>query len=193
MAGNTMDDRGWLKGKGRVVAWGTAGALLLAPLVAMPFTDEVNWGPADFAIAAALMAGVGLPLELLSRKEGSRAYRAGVGVALLTVALLVWGSAALGIIGSEDNPANLMYLGVLAVGIAGAIIARFRPEGMARALGATTVAQVLVFIMALIAGEHKSGVSPASELLGLTALFFALWLLSAWQFQKAAREQDACP
>lgn len=193
MAGNTMNDRGWLNGKRKVVAWGTAGAVLLMPLLAMPFTDQVNWGPADFAIAAALMAGVGLPLDLLSRKESSRAYRAGVGVALLTAALLVWGNVALGIIGSEDNPANLMYLGVLAVGIVGTIIGRFRPEGMARALGATAVAQVLVFILALIAGEHTSGVSPATELLGLTALFTALWLLSAWQFRKAAREQDAYP
>jgi hypothetical protein len=47
---------------------------------------------------------------------------------------------AVGIIGSEDNPANLMYGGVLAVGIIGAIIARFEPHGMARALVATTLA-----------------------------------------------------
>jgi hypothetical protein len=34
-----------------------------------------------------------------------------------------------------------MYIGVLAVGIIGAIIARLRPRGMARALFATALAQ----------------------------------------------------
>jgi hypothetical protein len=32
--------------------------------------------------------------------------------------------------GSEDNPANLMYGGVLTVGIFGALLARFQPEGI---------------------------------------------------------------
>ena len=41
------------------------------------------------------------------------------------------------IIGSEDHPANRMYHGVLAVGFLGALIARFRPRGMALALVAT--------------------------------------------------------
>ena len=55
--------------------------------------------------------------------------------------MLVWINLAVGIIGSEDNPANLMYGGVLAVGVAGAVAARFRPGGMARALAATALAQ----------------------------------------------------
>ena len=64
---------------------------------------------------------------------------------------------AVGIIGTEDNPANLMYGGVLAVGIVGAIIARFQPHGMARALVATALAQALVAVIALIAGLGFAG------------------------------------
>ena len=45
-----------------------------------------------------------------------------------------------------------MYGGVLAVGIVGAIIARFQPDGMARALVATALAQMVVAVIALIAG-----------------------------------------
>jgi hypothetical protein len=45
-----------------------------------------------------------------------------------------------------------MYIGVLAVGIIGAIVARFRPHGMARALFATALAQALVAVIALLAG-----------------------------------------
>ena len=44
-----------------------------------------------------------------------------------------------------------MYFGVLAVGMAGALIARLRPRGMARALFATALAQALVAAIALIA------------------------------------------
>ncbi len=51
------------------------------------------------------------------------AYRFAVGVALAAAFLLVWMNLAVGLIGSEDNPANLMYFGVLAVGFIGAIIA----------------------------------------------------------------------
>ena len=35
--------------------------------------------------------------------------------------------------GSEDNPANLQFGGVLLVGLLGAVLARFRAPGMARA------------------------------------------------------------
>jgi len=74
-----------------------------------------------------------------------------------------------------------MFSGVLAVGIVGSVIARFRPDGMARALVATALAQALVVVIALGAGLG----SP----LILTGFFVALWLGSAWLFRKAAREQ----
>jgi len=45
-----------------------------------------------------------------------------------------------------------MHIGVLAVGIIGAIFARLRPLGMARVLLATAVAQMLVAMIAQIAG-----------------------------------------
>jgi hypothetical protein len=88
---------------------------------------------------------------------------------------------AVGIIGTEENSLNLMYGGVIAVGVAGAVIARFRPAGMARAMVAASLAQVLVAVVAQIAG-HFTWV--------LTAAFVALWLGSASLFRKAAREQE---
>ena len=116
------------------------------------------------------------------------AYRFAVGVALAAAFILVWLNLAVGVLGTEDDLANLMYIGVLGVGIIGAIIARFQPDGMARAMVATALAQALVAAIALIAGM-QSPVSPATEILGLTGFFVALWLISAWLFRKAAREQ----
>jgi hypothetical protein len=86
--------------------------------------------------------------ELAARMTGNSAYRAAVGVAVAAAFILVWMNLAVGIIGTEDNPANLMYGGVLAVGIIGALIARFQPDGMARALFATALAQALVAVRA---------------------------------------------
>ena len=75
---------------------------------------------------------------------------------------------------------------MLAVGIIGAIVARFRPEGMARALLATALAQALVAVIALIAGKHEAPISSVSEILGLNGFFVALFVGSAWLFRHAA-------
>ncbi len=89
-----------------------------------------------------------------------------------------------------------MYFGVLAVGIIGAIIARFQPHGMAPALFATALAQALVVVIALIAGKHQSSVSSVPEIVILNGFFVALFVGSALLFRYATREQlsaDAGP
>ena len=91
----------------------TAFILLLLFLV-MQFTDKVDWNQVDFAFAGALLIGVGLTYEWLKRKSGNFTYRAALIVALAAAFLLFWVNAAVGIIGDEGNPANLMYIGVLA-------------------------------------------------------------------------------
>ena len=176
------DDRG--RGRHwRTAAWGGAAALILLPLVAMQFTQEVNWGAGDFGFAIAMVLAVGLTFELAVRVSRSGAYRAAVGIALAASFLLVWINLAVGIIGNEENSANLMYFGVVAIAIAGAIVARFRAEGLARAMVATAIAQAGVFAAALIAGFGFTG--------PITIFFCGLWLLSAWLFRKAATEQEA--
>jgi hypothetical protein len=106
------------------------------------------------------------------------AYRAGAGVALLAALLLFWINGAVGIIGSEDNPANLMYGGILLVAACGALLARLRPGGMALAMKVTGIAQFAVFVVAWAAGWAFTG--------PITLFFYALWLTSARLFRKAA-------
>jgi len=118
-------------------------------------------------------------------KTGNTAYRFAVGVALAAAFILVWLSLGVGIIGADGDRANLMYFGVLAVGITGALIARFQPRGMARALLAMALAQALVGAIALIAGLGYPYSGPL-EILGLTGFFVALFVGSAWLFQRAA-------
>ena len=190
MAEKNTDDGGGRRGSHwRIAAWGSAALMLLLPLFAMQVTDEVDWDVADFAIFGAMLVGAGGIFELEARTTGNNAYRAAVGVALAAAFILVWVNGAVGIIGNEDNPANLMYGGVLAVGIIGAVIARFQPDGKARALFATALAQALVAVIALTAGLGSRGPIWPRDILILTGFFAALWLTSAWLFRKAAREQ----
>ena len=187
MAGHPDKGGGKRGSRWRIAAWTAVPLVLLVPLIAMQFTDEVVWDVTDFALFGALLVGVGVTFELAARKTGNSAYRSAVGVALAAAFILVWVNGAVGIIGSEDNDANLMYNGVLAVGLIGALIARFEPHGMTRAMIATAGAQALVAVIALIAGMQHSEVSSVSEILGLNGFFVALFLGSAWLFQNAAR------
>ncbi len=143
----------------------------------------MTWDVFDFAVFAAMLAAVGVIYTLTARATTARAYRWAVGVALAAAFLLVWVNAAVGIIGNEANDANLMYLGVLAVGIIGAVTARFRPDGMARACYATACAQVLVGMVALIGGLGSTGPAWPWDVLFLTGFFAMLWLISGRLFR----------
>jgi hypothetical protein len=78
------------------IAIGT-GLILLVPLVAMQFTDEVNWSLADFIVAGALVFGTGLAYELIVRKVQNKNRRLIVGVVLALVFLYLWAELAVGI------------------------------------------------------------------------------------------------
>ena len=118
-------------------------------------------------------------------------YRFATILALATAFILVWLIGAVGVIGVEGDPFDLMYFGVLAVGLIGAIAARLQPHGMARALFATAFAQALVALVALIVGKHQSSVSSVPEILILNGFFIALFLGSARLFGNAARQETS--
>ena len=172
----------------RIAPWMIAALLLLLPLAAMPFTDQMNWDGTDFFAFGIMLLGVCGAYELAARVMGSTAFRAAVGVAVVAAFILIWMNLAVGIIGSEDNPANLMYAGVLAVAVLGGLVVRFQPHGMAHVLVATALAQAVVGVIALSAGLGSTGANWPQVIVVLTGFFSALWLLSAWLFRKAARE-----
>ena len=105
-------------------------------------------------------------------------------VALAAAFIPVWVSLGVGIFGPPDRLEALMVFGVLAVGGFGAIIARFQPQGMARALFATALAQALVGVIALIAGSVSPAYWPREII--LNGFFVALFVGSALLFRNAA-------
>ena len=190
MTGNMENGNRRPVSRWRIAVWVIAALLLVLPLFAMQVTDQVVWDVADFAIFGALLVGVGVLYELAARKRGGTAYRFAIGFALAAAFILVWVNGAVGIIGAEGENANMMYYGVLAVGAIGALIARFEPTGMARALFATAFAQALTVVITLIAGMHRYPGSSLVEVLLLNGFFVALFVLSAWLFRIVARRES---
>jgi len=81
----------------RVVGWGLVAAALTAPLVAMRFTDEVNWTPFDFLAAGALLVGAGLLLELAAWKLRKPVHFVLAAVSVTLAVAVTWAQGAVGI------------------------------------------------------------------------------------------------
>lgn len=160
--------------------------ILLVPLVAMLFTDSFNWGLLDFIITGALLFIAGLTYELITKRAGNMVYRAAFAVAIATAAFLFFSNLAVGVIGSEDEPANMMYLGVIAVAVIGTILARFRPEGMARAMFVTALAQASTIAIVLFLGIHQTAGSTVLEIFAVNGFFMMGWIVAGLLFRWAS-------
>ena len=123
-------------------------------------------------------------------KPGRIAYRVGVAVALAASFLEVWINLAVGIVGSEDNPVNQGFYLVVVTAAACAFVARFRADGMARAMLAVAGMQALLAVMVATApSTARDEPMGAIGVLALSGFFTAFWLASAAVFHKAARAQ----
>lgn len=78
----------------------TIAGLLLIPLIAMQFTNEVNWDGTDFIVMAALLLSTGLLCELFLRKIKSAGNRILVCGVVLLAFFLIWAELAVGIFGT---------------------------------------------------------------------------------------------
>jgi hypothetical protein len=82
----------------RIFLWigAATGALLLIPLIAMQFTQEVNWTLSDFIVMGALIFTVSSLYVLVARKVHKK-NRLAVGVLFLLVFLWLWAELAVGV------------------------------------------------------------------------------------------------
>ena len=74
--------------------------ILLIPLVAMQFTNEVDWKLLDFVIMGILLLGTGLLSELVIRRVRKTEYRIAFIAVILLVLFLIWAELAVGIFGT---------------------------------------------------------------------------------------------
>ena len=78
----------------------TVVILLLIPLIAMQFTNEVDWKLPDFIIMGVLLLGTGLLCELVMRKFKRLEHRIFLCGVLLLILFLIWAELAVGIFGT---------------------------------------------------------------------------------------------
>jgi hypothetical protein len=90
-----------------------------------------------------------------------------------------------------DELANLMYIGVLAAGVTGAFVARFRSREMARALFATALAKASVAVIALIFGLGSGSPPGVLGILILNGFFVSLFVGSACRAGANSRGRGA--
>jgi hypothetical protein len=127
-----------------------------------------------------LFFATGMVYAVIARKMGAWSYKAGVGVALVAGFALGWSNMVH--VADSENPANLVYYSVLAVGAVGACLARLKARGLALTLF------VMAATLALIAVMLPSGAPPAmarNMAIG-HGVFVALFTASGLLFRHAS-------
>ena len=157
--------------------------LLMVPLVASYVVEGWNWPARAFVFVYILFFGTGMLYSVVAGKMGAWSYKAGVGMALLALAAgfaLGWSNMVH--VADSENPANLVYYIVLAVGGVGAWLARLDPRGLARTLFA------MAATLALIAVTLPSGAPPymARNMAIGHGVFVALFTASGLLFRHAS-------
>lgn len=149
-----------------------------------------DWTLSDFIFAFVMLFSAGLAYELVAKKMNNKAYRLAVGLAVVMSLALVWINGAVGIIGDDAWP-NLLYLGVLVVGMIGAHISRFKPRGMSTTLFTMAIAQMAVPVIALFITPEAMMETPGAILVfGLNAIFALLFVQSGLLFRQAMHKQS---
>jgi len=111
----------------------------------------------------------------------SRAYRAGVAVALLTSFLTVWTTIV-----RDDGTGIGFFLLIMAAAVGG-FAARFRPAGMARTMLGVAIMQLLLGIAIATAPSTASTPDGVFRAMLFSGIFTALWLISAAFFRVASK------
>ena len=146
----------------------------------------MNWGLEDFVAAGLLLVGVAGCFLLARRWWSQPAYLAGLAIAVGAGLVTIWVSLAVGIIGAEGNPANLIYAAVILVAAGGAALARLEAAGMSRAMLAAGGVQAAAcgVALALTAGQGAGFATIAA----FNILLLLAFLVSAGLFGFQARQ-----
>ena len=166
----------------RLLMWTGALAIWLVPLVAKQFTDEVQWSTFDHIVWAFMLAIPATIIDLVSRMTGNWAYRGAVVIALGTSFVITWANLAVGIVGNEENPVNLIFFGVVAIALLGSPLVGFKAARLRWVFYLTAAAQALSALVALQAEPF---------VLVFCGVTTALWLTAATLFGRAARGEAA--
>lgn len=156
----------------RLLGWG-----FLAALLSLPAILRFPWTASDFVIMGILLGSVGLGVELVARLAGNVFVRLGAVLVVLTCFLTVWVNLAVGMVGSEDNPYNLLFLALVGLVLIGAVWVKLAPVGMARVTLVAAAAQA-AFALGGAATDMRGAI--------FSGVFAFFWLLAAALFRAGA-------
>lgn len=160
--------------------------MMMVPITIQLVRGDFGWSPADFiGLGAVLFVGC-LVFDFAARRSPNFEYLMGTMAAMAASFGLFVVNGAVGLIGSEDEAHNLLFLAVIAVAVVGSFLARLRPKPMARAMAAAALAHAVISVFLLFAARGGSDGHPLMEVVGLT-VFGGVWLASACLFHRSAR------
>jgi hypothetical protein len=111
------------------------------------------------------------------------AYRAGVGVAVVTSFLTVWTTIV------RDDDQGMSWFMLIMAAAVGGFATWFRPAGMARTMLGVAVMQALLGVAIATAPITATLPDGGSRVLLFSGVFTALWLVSAGLFRAAAKRE----
>jgi hypothetical protein len=156
--------------------------LLMVPLVASQVVEGWNWDARGFVFVYVLFFATGMAFALIARKMDAWTYKAGVGLALLAGFVLGWGNMVH--MTEKENPAFLVYFGVLVMGGVAAWIARLKARGMAEASFAMAVVLAAMAATQLLLSGAPAG-ADRNQAIG-RAVCVALFAASGLLFRRAS-------
>lgn len=122
--------------------------------------------------------------ELFEQGGGSWAYRAGVCVALFASLLTIWTTIV------RDDGNGIGFLMLVMAAAVGAFSARFRSQGMARAMLGVAIMQGLLGIAVATAPPTEAMPNGSVKALLFSGFFAALWLFSGALFGVASKRDE---
>ncbi len=112
----------------------------------------------------------------------SRAYGAGVAVAVLTSLLTVWTTVV------RDDGNGIGFFMLVMAAVVGGFSAGFRPAGMARTMIGVAIMQLLLGLAIATAPSTASLPDGSFQALLFSGSFAALWLIAAGLFRVATKK-----
>jgi hypothetical protein len=127
---------------------------------------------------------------LIKRMPDNRPYKFALILAIAATFLTFWVNGAVGIIGSENNDANAMYLAIILIALVGSMVVQFRPAGMAWVAGMNAIGMIVIAVLALVFDLGVTGPVWPMDVVGVTVFFVCFWAGAAWLFHAAAERQE---
>ena len=179
--------------KSRLFVWTLVITLILSIFLAMqfqPFTDEVQLDEAvAYVILLLVFGGIYELWQWL--KARNKTYHIAFGVGSFGLLFLGWVSGSVGIIGSENNPVNLMYWAVPFVILVGSFISLLKNRGMMYTLFTAAVVQASVPVVALIISPEVSwGNAGIMGVFVVNTFFVMLFVASALLFRRVTNKKN---